>query len=114
MSNISNLPNSKKVILKTRPDGDPHEENFEIIEEQAKAPDDEEILIEVQALGMSSYCRGLIHVYIFFYIFTHFLYIVINLLYLCMHLTYNFMHFCSFFTHFVWLQEPEITATAGN
>ena len=57
MSNISNLPNSKKVILKTRPDGDPHEDNFEIIEEQAKAPDDEEILIEVQALGIGAWIR---------------------------------------------------------
>ena len=37
MSDISNLPNSKKIILKTRPDGDPKVSDFEMIEEVAKA-----------------------------------------------------------------------------
>ena len=57
MSDISNLPNSKKIILKTRPDGDPKVSDFEIIEEKAKAPNDGEVLIEVQALGIGAWIR---------------------------------------------------------
>ena len=57
MSDTSNLPNSKKIVLKTRPDGDPKESDFEMIEEVAKAPDDGEVLIEVQALGIGAWIR---------------------------------------------------------
>ena len=38
MSDTSNLPNSKKIVLKTRPDGDPKVSDFDMIEEVAKAP----------------------------------------------------------------------------
>ena len=34
MSDTSNLPNSKKIVLKTRPDGNPKESDFEIIESE--------------------------------------------------------------------------------
>ena len=57
MSDISNLPNSKKIILKTRPDGDPKVSDFEMIEEVAKAPNDGEVLVEVQALGVGAWIR---------------------------------------------------------
>ena len=57
MSDISNLPNSKKIILKTRPDGDPKVSDFEMIEEVAKAPNDGEVLVEVQALEIGAWIR---------------------------------------------------------
>ena len=57
MSDISNLPNSKKIILKTRPNGDPEVSDFDIIEEIAKAPDDGEVLVEVQALEIGAWIR---------------------------------------------------------
>jgi len=57
MSDISNLPNSKKIVLKSRPDGDPKVGDFDVIEETAKAPDDGEVLIEVQALGVGAWIR---------------------------------------------------------
>jgi len=57
MQEISNLPKSKKVILKTRPNGNPVIADFDIIEENAIAPDDGEILIEVQALGIGAWIR---------------------------------------------------------
>ena len=57
MQKISNLPKSKKVILKTRPNGNPVITDFDIIEEIASAPDDGEILIEVQALGIGAWIR---------------------------------------------------------
>ena len=57
MSDISNLPNSKKIVLKSRPDGDPKVDDFDVIEETAKAPDDGEVLIEVQALGVGAWIR---------------------------------------------------------
>ena len=57
MSEISNLPNSKKIILKTRPNGDPKVTDFEVVEEKAKAPNDGEVLIEVQALGIGAWIR---------------------------------------------------------
>ncbi len=57
MSEISNLPNSKKIILKTRPNGDPVVSDFDIIEEIAKAPDDGEVLVEVQALEIGAWIR---------------------------------------------------------
>ena len=61
MSDTSNLPNSKKIVLKTRPDGNPKESDFEIIEEVAKAPDDDEVLIEVQALGIGAWTVSYTH-----------------------------------------------------
>jgi hypothetical protein len=57
MSDTSNLPNSKKIVLKTRPDGDPKESDFDMIEEVAKAPDDGEVLVEVQALEIGAWIR---------------------------------------------------------
>ena len=57
MSDISNLPNSKKIVLKTRPDGDPKVSDFDMIEEIAKAPDDGEVLVEVQALEIGAWIR---------------------------------------------------------
>jgi NADPH-dependent curcumin reductase CurA len=57
MSDISNLPNSKKIVLKSRPNGDPKVGDFDVIEETAKAPDDGEVLIEVQALGVGAWIR---------------------------------------------------------
>ena len=57
MSDISNLPNSKKIILKTRPDGDPKVSDFEMLEEVAKAPNDGEVLVEVQALEIGAWIR---------------------------------------------------------
>ena len=57
MSDISNLPNSKKIVLKTRPDGDPKVNDFNIVEEIAKAPDDGEVLVEVQALEIGAWIR---------------------------------------------------------
>ena len=62
MSEISNLPNSKKIILKTRPNGNPKVTDFEIVEEKAKAPNDGEVLIEVQALGIGAWILSLIHI----------------------------------------------------
>ena len=43
MSEISNLPNSKKIILKTRQKRSPKVTEFEIVEEKAKAPNDGEV-----------------------------------------------------------------------
>ena len=57
MSDISNLPNTKKIVLKTRPDGDPKVNDFNIVEEIAKAPDDGEVLVEVQALEIGAWIR---------------------------------------------------------
>ena len=57
MSDVSNLPNSKKIVLKTRPDGDPKVSDFDMIEEIAKAPDDGEVLVEVQALEIGAWIR---------------------------------------------------------
>ena len=57
MSNISNLPNSKKIILKKRPIDNPKVEGFDIIEEIASAPNDGEVLIEAQALEIGAWIR---------------------------------------------------------
>ena len=57
MSDISNLPNSKKIILKTRPNGDPKVSDFDMVEEIAKAPSDGEVLVEVQALEIGAWIR---------------------------------------------------------
>lgn len=55
MSDISNLP--QKNNIKNRPDGRTKVSHFEIIEEIAKAPDDESVLIQVQALGVGAWIR---------------------------------------------------------
>ena len=57
MSNISNLPNSKKIILKKRPIDNPKVEGFDIVEEIASAPNDGEVLIEAQALEIGAWIR---------------------------------------------------------
>ena len=57
MSDISNLPSSKKIVLKNRPNGDPKVSDFDMIEEVAKAPDDGEVLVEVQALEIGAWIR---------------------------------------------------------
>ena len=45
MSNLSNLPNLKKVVLKERPKDNPKVEGFDIVEEISRAPNDGEVLI---------------------------------------------------------------------
>ena len=52
MQKISNLPKSKKVILKTRPNGNPVITDFDIIEEIASAPDDGEISVSYTHLTL--------------------------------------------------------------
>ena len=52
MSDISNLP--QKNNIKNRPDGRTKVSHFEIIEDVAKASDDEAVLIQVQALGLGA------------------------------------------------------------
>jgi NADPH-dependent curcumin reductase CurA len=54
---MSDISNSKKIVLKTRPDGDPKVSDFDMIEEIAKAPDDGEVLVEVQALEIGAWIR---------------------------------------------------------
>ena len=57
MSNLSNLPNLKKVVLKERPKDNPKVEGFDIVEEISKAPNDGEVLIEMQALEIGAWIR---------------------------------------------------------
>tara|TARA_B100001057_G_scaffold444050_1_gene480682 strand:- start:95 stop:1111 length:1017 start_codon:yes stop_codon:yes gene_type:complete len=57
MSNLSNLPNLKKVVLKERPSDNPKVEGFDIVEETSRAPNDGEILIEMQALEIGAWIR---------------------------------------------------------
>ena len=57
MSNLSNLPSCKKVILRSRPEKDPTPENFDIIEETARAPEEGEILVEVDTLSIDAFIR---------------------------------------------------------
>ena len=57
MSNLSNLPNLKKVVLKERPIDNPKVEGFDIIEEISRAPNDGEILVEMQALEIGAWIR---------------------------------------------------------
>ena len=57
MSNLSNLPNLKKVVLKERPIDNPKVEGFDIIEEVSRAPNDGEVLIEMQALEIGAWIR---------------------------------------------------------
>ena len=57
MSNLSNLPNLKKVVLKERPSDNPKVEGFNIVEEISKAPNDGEVLIEMQALEIGAWIR---------------------------------------------------------
>ena len=57
MSQLSNLPICKKVILKSRPKKDPLPENFEIVEESARAPEEGEILVEVDTLSIDAFIR---------------------------------------------------------
>ena len=57
MSNLSNLPNLKKVVLKERPIDNPKVEGFEIIEEISRAPNDGEILVQMQALEIGAWIR---------------------------------------------------------
>ena len=57
MSNLSNLPNLKKVVLKERPKDNPKIEGFDIVEEISRAPNDGEVLIEMQALEIGAWIR---------------------------------------------------------
>ena len=57
MSNLSNLPNLKKVVLKERPKDNPKVEGFDIVEEISRAPNDGEVLIEMQALEIGAWIR---------------------------------------------------------
>ena len=57
MSNLSNLPNLKKVVLKERPSENPKVDGFDIIEEISRAPNDGEVLIEMQALEIGAWIR---------------------------------------------------------
>ena len=57
MSNLSNLPNLKKVVLKERPSDNPKVDGFDIIEEISRAPNDGEVLIEMQALEIGAWIR---------------------------------------------------------
>ena len=57
MSHLSNLPSCKKVILRSRPEKDPTPENFDIIEETARAPEEGEILVEVDTLSIDAFIR---------------------------------------------------------
>jgi NADPH-dependent curcumin reductase CurA len=57
MSNLSNLPNLKKVVLKERPIDNPKVEGFDIIEEISRAPNDGEILVQMQALEIGAWIR---------------------------------------------------------
>lgn len=57
MSNLSNLPNLKKVVLKKRPSNNPKIDGFDIIEEASRAPNNGEVLIEMQALEIGAWIR---------------------------------------------------------
>jgi len=57
MSNLSNLPYLKKVVLKERPIDNPKVEGFDIIEEISRAPNDGEILVQMQALEIGAWIR---------------------------------------------------------
>ena len=57
MSDLSNLPNLKKVVLKERPSDNPKVEGFDIVQEVSRAPDDGEVLIEMQALEIGAWIR---------------------------------------------------------
>ena len=57
MSQLSNLPSCKKVILKSRPAKDPSPENFEILEGLARAPEEGEIMVEVDTLSIDAFIR---------------------------------------------------------
>jgi len=57
MSNLSNLPNLKKVVLKERPIDNPKVEGFDIIEEISRAPNNGEILVQMQALEIGAWIR---------------------------------------------------------
>lgn len=57
MSNLSNLPNLKKVVLKERPIDNPKVEGFDIIEEISRAPNDGEVLVQMQALEIGAWIR---------------------------------------------------------
>ena len=57
MSNLSNLPNLKKVVLKERPIDNPKVEGFDIVEEISRAPNDGEILVQMQALEIGAWIR---------------------------------------------------------
>ena len=57
MSNLSNLPNLKKIVLKERPIDNPKVEGFDIIEEISRAPNDGEILVQMQALEIGAWIR---------------------------------------------------------
>jgi len=57
MSDLSNLPNLKKIVLKERPIDNPKVEGFDIIEEISRAPNDGEILVQMQALEIGAWIR---------------------------------------------------------
>ena len=57
MSKLSNLPNLKKIVLKERPIDNPKVEGFDIIEEISRAPNDGEILVQMQALEIGAWIR---------------------------------------------------------
>ena len=57
MSKLSNLPNLKKVVLKERPIDNPKVEGFDIIEEISRAPNNGEILVQMQALEIGAWIR---------------------------------------------------------
>jgi NADPH-dependent curcumin reductase CurA len=57
MSNLSNLPNLKKIVLKERPIDNPKVEGFDVIEEISRAPNDGEILVQMQALEIGAWIR---------------------------------------------------------
>ena len=59
--NISNLPTAKKLILKKRPGKDFDEENFEVVEDLAKAPEKDELLIKVDTLAIDAWIRTTLH-----------------------------------------------------
>jgi hypothetical protein len=54
---ILNLPICKKVILKSRPEKVPLKEDFEMIYETARTPEEGEVLIEVKALSIDAFIR---------------------------------------------------------
>ena len=49
---------NKKIILKQRPVGEPKLEDFELLEEEIRNPEDDEVLLKTIYMSLDPYMRG--------------------------------------------------------
>jgi hypothetical protein len=57
MTTQTNLPTNEKVILKKRPESIPQPDEFDVVSETARAPDEGEVLVKTEAISIDAWIR---------------------------------------------------------